>query len=129
MVFNFLSKFLENDLESLSRANHLNVLRNLWTGVDPDKIGRGNDPNSKVQLMEWPTAYSLLLSSLLKRSGSLTFSKSFPNIDVDELVTRVCNWLTKNQVCSSTALPVWGLPYRRKIWIDKQSTKPNITLG
>jgi hypothetical protein len=86
--------------------------------IDGASPGLGVDRRSPGNKLEWSTAYALLghTEKILNRKG-LSLGTEFSAEDFD-------TWLLANRGCTSTGLPMWSLPYQRRIWGDRTGTSP-----
>ena len=99
-------------------ADVVNLLDSLNDGLHRPDVGRGNDPHSKSEEKHWATAYALIASSVLRNGSTMT------KLAVTNEGAYSIEWLLNNCGCISTDLPVWSLPYARKIWMDEQPCQP-----
>lgn len=96
----------------------MTLLPAVLDGLQWPEVGCGRDPHSKSKDKHWATAYALIASAAL-RPGLPRDSKL--NWAVGE---RAVSWLLNSVGCATTNLPVWGLPYARKIWLDEHPCRP-----
>lgn len=98
-------------------ATGVALLPQALNGLNWPDVGYGKDTHSEAEDEHWPTAYALMASAALR--GGLPGGTPLTR-DVGE---HAIDWLLKNVGCTSSGLPVWGLPYGRQIWMDEGPCK------
>lgn len=91
----------------------------LLSFLDKDNPGFGFDVRDELNRAHWPSAYALISSAESHRY----FVENKP--EAREMAVMCANWLVNNIGCASTNAPCWGVPYPRKIWMDKDPHIPN----
>ncbi len=93
-------------------------LRSVFEGFHLSNVGFGRDPHSIMKDEHWPTAYGLVASAALR-------VEFIPGTALTrDIGEQAIAWLLQNVGCASSGLPVWGLPYGRKIWLDAFPCQP-----
>lgn len=125
MIKKYFNAFSANRRTRRYQRDTLKAMQMLWSEVKIPEVGYGNDPHSKTIEMHWPTAYSLFLTTLTTKASIKHLKQQNAHIDTNILTNHIVKWLLKHQRCESTELPVWTLPYQRKIWLDVLPCKQN----